>query len=392
MTLRRTAACSALGLLALTMAPAAQDASERARQLFLTNCATCHGETGDGKGVTQLDRPARSFMDGGFSFGNTPEALFRTISVGIPGTPMPGFDSSLSEADRHVLASYVVTLGPPVEVVKDEDMILAVHDRPLIVRGLLPSLGEGLPTHPRGLLIGDPTGITFEYRVDDVRLLALRQGGFVKRTDWTGRGGTALEPLGKVVHQIEGGKPEPSFTSAGRALTARLSGTTLRPVGSQVRLMHDGEQDAWAHAGRDTASIEYHLRIDGRELAHAMEIPSVESTAFGTGYQRGIWLEPGASPAEVSFRTPALESAEVLARGGSEEERWLVARSPGSPPVFVALGSTQTTFRELRPGQIEASLTLKPGTKSNGIELVTLLLVDWKDDIRQQLERWWEER
>ncbi|HEX6883800.1 MAG TPA: c-type cytochrome, partial [Planctomycetota bacterium] len=100
MTLRRNGALSLLGLLALATAPAAQSDSERARQLFLTNCATCHGETGDGKGVTQLDRPARSFMDGGFSFGNTPEALFRTISVGIPGTPMPGFDSSLSEADR----------------------------------------------------------------------------------------------------------------------------------------------------------------------------------------------------------------------------------------------------------------------------------------------------
>ena len=43
----------------------------------------------DGNGVTELDRPARSFRDGGFSFGNTPEALFRTISTGIPGTPMP---------------------------------------------------------------------------------------------------------------------------------------------------------------------------------------------------------------------------------------------------------------------------------------------------------------
>jgi mono/diheme cytochrome c family protein len=180
----------------------AQD-SARARELFLKNCASCHGETGDGKGTAQLDRPARSFKDGGFSFGNTPEQLFKTISTGIPGSPMAGFDASLSEEERKVLARYVVTLGPPVEEVKAEDTILTVRDRPLVVRGMLPPLAEGLPTHPRGLLIGDPSGITFEYSVDDVRLLALRQGGFVERTDWSGLGGTPLEPLGKVVYMVE---------------------------------------------------------------------------------------------------------------------------------------------------------------------------------------------
>src|SRR5688572_11621314 len=252
MTLRRRLVLSLLGSGALAALAHAQEPLERGRTLFLKNCATCHGETGDGKGITPLDRPARSFMDGGFSFGNTPEALFRTISVGIPGTPMPGFDSSLSEEERKVLASYVVTLGPPVEGVKEEDMILSVHDRPLVVRGLLPSLGEGLPTHPRGLLIGDPSGITFEYRVDDVRLLALRQGGFVKRTDWTGRGGTPLEPLGKVVHLVDGGRPESIFSIAGaRApLQARLSGTRI-----------DGSRTL----------LEYHLMLGSREVAHVVE-------------------------------------------------------------------------------------------------------------------------
>ena len=79
-----------------------------ARQLFLDNCASCHGETGDGQGVTELDRPARSFKDGGFSYGNTPVALFRTISVGIPGTPMPATPVKLL-SDKQVweLVAYV---------------------------------------------------------------------------------------------------------------------------------------------------------------------------------------------------------------------------------------------------------------------------------------------
>lgn len=266
----------------LALAPGAQDL-ERAKKLFLANCASCHGETGDGKGTTQLDRPARSFQDGGFSFGNTPEALFKTISTGIPGSPMAGFDSSLSEEERHLVAAYVVTLGPPITEVKEEDMILAVKDRPLVVRGLLPSLGEGLPEHPRGLLIGDPSGITFEYRVDDVRLLALRQGGFVKRSDWTGRGGTALEPLGKVVHLVEGGKPQGTFTlGAGTIeLEARLAGS---------------------HAGKK-ASLSYHLVRGAHEVAHVEEAPFVVNVdGVGTGYGRSFELTGVAAKCHLALQ------------------------------------------------------------------------------------------
>ncbi len=379
-------------LLALAPASAAQDASKRARELFVANCASCHGETGDGKGTTELDRPARSFQDGGFSFGNTPEALFRTISTGIPGTPMAGFDASLSEEERKLLADYVVTLGPPIEAVADEDMVLAVGDAPVIVRGLLPSLGEGLPSHPRGLLIGDPSGITFEYRVDDVRLLALRQGGFVKRSDWTGRGGTALEPLGKVVHLVEGGKPEACFFAGSAPLGARLSGTRQMPVGAPVLLMDDDPANlAVSRISRPMAALDYHLVRDGHELAHVTEIPHVVASGVGTGYQRDLWVESGAR-AELVFRTPLVASAEVLARGEAKEERWLVARGADGVPIFVALESANGPIREVGSGRLEASLTLQPGVKNAGVSLTVLVLIDWGDDLRARLVNWWEER
>jgi len=199
-----------------------------AKQLFLDNCATCHGENGDGQGTTELDRPARSFKDGGFSYGNTPEALFRTISVGIPGTPMPGFDSSHTIEQRRALAAFVLELGPEVREVTESETILEVRNRPQVVRGKLPPITDGAVEHPRGLLIGTTDGFTFEYRADDVRLLGVRQGAFVRRSDWTGRGGSALEPLGKVVHVVAGGKPEATFaTAAGTALRARLAGTWI---------------------------------------------------------------------------------------------------------------------------------------------------------------------
>src|SRR5262245_49793712 len=57
---------------AATAAPKAPvEADPVAVGLFARNCATCHGIDGSGQGPSVLDRPARNFKDGGFSFGNT---------------------------------------------------------------------------------------------------------------------------------------------------------------------------------------------------------------------------------------------------------------------------------------------------------------------------------
>ena len=341
--------------------------NEAARQLFLANCASCHGEKGDGQGTTTLDRPARSFMDGGFSFGNTPETIFRTLSVGIPGTPMPSFDL-LPEADRQLLAEYVITLGPPIAEVTDEQMILRVHDRPLVVRGLLPSIAEGAPRQPRGLLIGTTEGMTFEYRTDDVRLLGVRQGDFVKRTDWINRGGTPLEPLGKVVMLVEGGMPEATFRSGGNPLVARLHAT---------------------RATKDWAALEYDLVDAGREVAHVLELPQVVKGHFGTGYQRSFFMTVGPAALEISVRTPALESARELASGESGTVRWHVAQPPEGLPVYVEISSmgTAQVSPDPRPGMIELTQSLSPGASKVGYVIRVLVLVGWNDDVRSQLEQ-----
>jgi hypothetical protein len=297
---------------------------------------------------------------------------------------MAGFDSSLTEEERRLLADYVVTLGPPVEEVQEADMILAVHDRPVVVRGLLPALGEGLSTHPRGMLIGDPSGITFEYRVDDVRLLALRQGGFVKRTDWSGRGGTPLEPLGKAVHLVEGGKPEATFFRGATPLVARLSGTEMRN----------------AENGGCFATLQYHLLSAAGELGHVMEVPLVRTESIGTGYSRTFDVK-GTSAAQISLRTPALSGAELLASGSQPEfhEQWQVVRTPSGPPVFqlvISYGKDVAT-RRTELGQLEATIALEPGSREaksdmkSGFDLWELVLVDWNEQVRADLARWYED-
>lgn len=350
---------------------AAQDTGRpSAGDLFAKNCASCHGEKGDGDGWTELERPARSFRDGGFSYGNTPTALFRTISIGIPGTQMPGFDTSLSEDERRTLADYVITLGPEVREVTAEETILVVEDRPQVVRGLLPPIAEGAKSQPRGLLIGTTDGLTFEYRTDDVRLLGLRQGAFVKRSDWTGRGGAALEPLGRVVHVVEGGAPGPTFRSPTAQgpidLTARLRGTWIR--------------------GRDVG-LAYDLREPGgRRVAHVRERIEALGTSVGTGFRRRFALDEVAGSRRIWIR------AGVRGRDGSQAE--LRAASPElSERLWEVIPREDGTFEcvglphpssDGRTGVTSLAgvtyVDLAPGGDPIETEVVTVVTPTWSEE------------
>lgn len=70
---------------------------DRGRQLFATQCAVCHGETGDGAGkFAYLMNPRpRNLKAGKFKLATTEnqipsdEDLMRTISRGMPGSAMP---------------------------------------------------------------------------------------------------------------------------------------------------------------------------------------------------------------------------------------------------------------------------------------------------------------
>lgn len=241
------------------------DEHAASRALFVQHCASCHGEKGDGKGATDLDRQARSFLDGGFSYGNTPEALFRTLTSGIPGTPMPSFDGALTDDQRRALASYVVTLGPPITHVDEGRTILRVEDRAVVVRGMLPPIADGAQDVVRGLLIGLPGGTTFEYAVDDVRLLGVRRGGFVKRRDWVGRGGQGLLPMGTLLALEPEGTA--GFEYLEKPATRRLRSTRV-----------EGPR----------AVLEYDILQDGAFVRKIVEEVSAKEYTLGAGYSRKV--------------------------------------------------------------------------------------------------------
>ena len=82
-------------------------------------CIKCHGPSGRGNGPeagTQVDDwgdailPADLTKGWRYKNGTTPREIFRTLSTGLNGTPMPGYGETLDEEERWDIAYFVHTL------------------------------------------------------------------------------------------------------------------------------------------------------------------------------------------------------------------------------------------------------------------------------------------
>jgi len=103
------------------------DAEERAARAraggerFALHCASCHGAEGRGDGPAARGlqdhwgdpiRPA-DLSEPFHKSGPAPEDLFRTVSCGLDGTPMPGFGAAMKPAERWELVAYILELERP---------------------------------------------------------------------------------------------------------------------------------------------------------------------------------------------------------------------------------------------------------------------------------------
>lgn len=80
--------------------------------LYATNCAICHGETGegDGPGAEGLEHKP-SDLHAAHVQENSDGALFYIVSHGRPDTPMPAWGSQLSEEERWHVVNFLRTFG-----------------------------------------------------------------------------------------------------------------------------------------------------------------------------------------------------------------------------------------------------------------------------------------
>jgi mono/diheme cytochrome c family protein len=94
---------------------------EHGKTVYAQNCLACHGVNGDGKGDAAaflLPKP-RNFVQANFRLRSTPPSqlptdadLFRSVSLGMPGTPMPPWLVNLNENDRWAVVEYLKTFSP----------------------------------------------------------------------------------------------------------------------------------------------------------------------------------------------------------------------------------------------------------------------------------------
>jgi cytochrome c oxidase cbb3-type subunit 2 len=101
------------------------------------NCWVCHGEQGrgDGESAAALNddfgfpiRPA-NLTTGQFKSGADVKDIFRTVTTGLSGTPMPSFGDTVSEADRWALAYYVLSLSAYKDPLSGAPLYLADDQR-----------------------------------------------------------------------------------------------------------------------------------------------------------------------------------------------------------------------------------------------------------------------
>jgi cytochrome c oxidase cbb3-type subunit I/II len=100
-------------------------------------CWECHGQTGKGDGEKAAGlkddfgfpvRPA-DLTSGQFKSGPAVQDIFRTISTGFSGTPMPSFRDSVPEADRWALAYYILSLSAFKDPLTGEALKISSADR-----------------------------------------------------------------------------------------------------------------------------------------------------------------------------------------------------------------------------------------------------------------------
>jgi len=101
--------------------PPTRESVAHGKQLYRdAQCDSCHGREGKGDGPSARtlkdtdDRPipARDLTTGMFRGGGDRLDLFYRVSVGMDGSPMPAFESSIDEPDRWALVDYVLSLKP----------------------------------------------------------------------------------------------------------------------------------------------------------------------------------------------------------------------------------------------------------------------------------------
>lgn len=96
-------------------------------------CAECHGERGKGDGPSagtlrdDFDRPIRpaDFTRGELKAGGSVVDVYRTMTTGLDGTPMPSFADTMTDPERWAISYYVLSLSAWVDPLTGQPLPLS---------------------------------------------------------------------------------------------------------------------------------------------------------------------------------------------------------------------------------------------------------------------------
>jgi cytochrome c oxidase cbb3-type subunit 2 len=110
----------------------------RGNEIWLqAKCWECHGTTGKGDGEKAAGLrddwgfaivPA-NLTRGQFKSGPTVSDIYRTISLGLSGTPMPAFKDAFPDEDRWALAHYILSLSALTDPLTGEPLSISDETR-----------------------------------------------------------------------------------------------------------------------------------------------------------------------------------------------------------------------------------------------------------------------
>ena len=199
------------------------EVSERGKEVYVESCAHCHGVEGrgDGSAAENLLPKPRDFTSGVYKIRSTESGqlptdqdLFDIITKGMPGSSMPGWETSLSKDDRWELVAYIKTFYSGFQDLTDSDTTPRLINLTGKVKYSQESveIGKALYTE-QGCIechgnVGRGDGTSAPTLVDgwDFRTWPanLTQG-------WTFRGGSTTEDIFKRFIGGIAGSPMPAF-------------------------------------------------------------------------------------------------------------------------------------------------------------------------------------
>ncbi|MEX2146520.1 MAG: cbb3-type cytochrome c oxidase subunit II [Candidatus Rokuibacteriota bacterium] len=143
--------------------PATAQTLVRGKALYAqAKCAECHGEggAGDGPSAAQLkddvDLPIRpaDFTRGQFKGGSHVSDIYRAMTVGLDGTPMPSYSDSMTDDERWAISYYVLSLSAWADPLTGERLRLSPAARAALNGPEVKAASPRAPFDPAGAATG----------------------------------------------------------------------------------------------------------------------------------------------------------------------------------------------------------------------------------------------